>query len=173
MLPMRHASVLIATLFATLTCAAASVQWTWRDASGRINASDMPPPASVPEKDILQRPTDQRKRVGSPAAASSAAASAAVQGAQGVTAARGTDPELEARRKRAADEKSAQSQQEKERLAKARADNCTRARSQLAALNDGQRLSRANAQGEAIILDDRARAEETERTRAVIASDCS
>jgi hypothetical protein len=170
---MRHVTILAAALLATFTCGAASVQWTWRDAAGHINASDMPPPSSVPEKDILQRPTDQHKRTGTAAAVPGAPASAAVQGVQGVTAARGTDPELEARRKRAADEKSAQSQQEKERLAKARADNCTRARSQLAALNDGQRLSRANAQGEAIILDDRARAEETERTRAVIASDCS
>ena len=170
MLPMRHATVLAVALLVTLTCTAASVQWTWRDAAGRINASDMAPPASVPERDILQRPTDQRRRSTDSAAAAGAPASAA---AQGVTAARGTDPELEARRKRAADEKAAVSQQEKERLARARADNCTRARSQLAALSDGQRLSRANAQGEAIILDDRARAEETERTRAVIASDCS
>jgi hypothetical protein len=170
---MRHANILAVALFVTFTCSAASVQWTWRDASGRINASDMAPPSSVPEKDILQRPTDQHKRAGTSAVAPGAAASTAVQGVQDKSAARGTDPELEARRKHAADERAAQSQQEKDHLAKARADNCTRARSQLAALSDGQRLSRANAQGEAIILDDRARAEETERTRAVIASDCN
>jgi hypothetical protein len=170
MLSMRHATLFAAALVFALGCSAATVQWKWRDAAGRINASDMAPPASVPERDILQRPTDQPKRGSSPAAAPSApATTVAVQGA---TAAKGTDPELEARRKRAADEKATAAQQEKERLAKARADNCMRARSQLAALNDGQRMSRATAQGEVIILDDRARAEETERTRAVIASDC-
>jgi hypothetical protein len=167
---MRPATLFTAALLFTLGCGAATVQWKWRDANGQINASDMAPPAGVPERDILQRPTDQPKRGSSPAAAASApATTAAVQGA---AATKGTDPELEARRKRAADEKAAAAQQERERMAKARADNCMRARSQLAALNDGQRLSRANAQGEVIILDDRARAEETERTRAVIASDC-
>jgi len=169
MLLMRYAAILTVALLVTLNCGAASVHWKWRDAAGRINASDLPPPASVPDRDILQRPTDQRKHADSPAGAPRAPATAVAQGA---TAARGTDPELDARRKRAADEKSAQSQQEKDRLATARANNCSRARSQLAALNDGQRISRANAQGETEILDDRARSEETERTRAVIASDC-
>ena len=166
---MRYAAILTLALLAAFSCGAASVQWKWRDASGRINASDLPPPSSVTDRDILQRPTDQRLRAGSPA---SAPATSTTVVAQGASAARGTDPELEARRKRAADEKSAQSQQEKERLAVARSDNCKRARSQLAALNDGRRISRANAQGETEILDDKARAEETERTRAVIASDC-
>ncbi len=170
MLLMRYAAILTVAFLATLSCGAATVQWKWRDAAGRINASDLPPPASVPDRDILERPTDQRKRAASPpAAAASTPLTARVQGAP---VAQGSDPELDARRKRAADEKSVQAQQEKDRLATARADNCSRARSQLTALNEGMRISRANAKGETEILDDKARAEESERTRAVIASDC-
>jgi len=166
---MRHAAILTVALLFALECGAASVQWKWRDASGRINASDLPPPASVPDRDILQRPGDQRPRAGN--ASGSAGASVAVS-PQAASTPAGTDPELDARRKRAADEKLAQLQLEKERLAAARAENCTRARTQLAALNDGRRIARPNAQGEPEIMDDKARAEETERARTVITSDC-
>ena len=34
----------------------ALAQWQWRDANGRRIFSDSPPPASVADKDILQRP---------------------------------------------------------------------------------------------------------------------
>ena len=39
-------------------------------------------------------------------------------------------------------------------------------------LQDGMRISRRNAQGENVILDDRQRSEEIQRTRAIVASDC-
>jgi hypothetical protein len=166
---MRHAAILTVALLVSLNCAAASVQWKWRDSAGRVNASDLPPPASVPERDILQRPIEVRTRASSPPPSAGVSAAASVQGASAVLS---TDPELEARRKRAADEKSAQLQQQKERQEAVRADNCSRNRSQLAALSDGRRVARANAQGETEILDDKARAEEIQRARAIIASDC-
>jgi hypothetical protein len=53
-----------------------------------------------------------------------------------------------------------------------RADNCIRASAQLALFNDGQRIARTNAQGEREVLDDKTRADEVQRARAVIASDC-
>jgi hypothetical protein len=140
--------------------------WKWRDASGQINVSDLPPPASVPAKDILERPPVQRKSAEAAAVAASAAS------ASQTTAAARTDPELEARRKRTADEQVALQQQQQERDAAVRADNCSRASAQLALLNDGQRIARTNAQGEREVLDDKARAEELQRTRAVVASNC-
>jgi hypothetical protein len=140
--------------------------WKWRDASGQINVSDLPPPASVPAKDILERPPVQRKSAEAAAVAASAAS------ASQTTAAPRTDPELEARRKRTADEQVALQQQQQERDAAVRADNCSRASAQLALLNDGQRIARTNAQGEREVLDDKARAEELQRTRAVVASNC-
>jgi hypothetical protein len=140
--------------------------WKWRDASGQINVSDLPPPTSVPAKDILERPPVQRKSVEAAAAAASAASTSLA------TATPRTDPELEARRKRTVDEQAALQQQQLERDAALRADNCSRANAQLALLNDGQRIARTNAQGEREVLDDKARAEELQRTRAVVASNC-
>jgi hypothetical protein len=140
--------------------------WKWRDASGQINVSDLPPPTSVPAKDILERPPVQRKSVEVAAAAASAASTSLA------TATPRTDPELEARRKRTVDEQAALQQQQLERDAALRADNCSRANAQLALLNDGQRIARTNAQGEREVLDDKARAEELQRTRAVVASNC-
>ena len=58
--------VLLAT---GLSAVAQSVTWKWRDKSGQIHISDMPPPADVPEKSILQRPTTARSYVAPPAAA--------------------------------------------------------------------------------------------------------
>jgi hypothetical protein len=66
----------------------------------------------------------------------------------------------------------AQQRQQQERDAAARAENCSRARAHLAALADGQRMTRNNAQGEREVLDDKGRAEEMQRARAIIASDC-
>jgi hypothetical protein len=144
--------------------------WKWRDASGQINVSDLPPPLSVPAKDILERPPVQRKAV---AAAASAAASGAVAASAPPAMVRPqADAELEARRKRALDEQARLQQQQQERDAAVRADNCRRAKAHLALLEDGQRLVRTNAQGEREVLDDKGRAEDMQRTRAVIASDC-
>ena len=40
---------------ALLLCMAipAAAQWMWRDANGRVTASDIPPPREIPDKDIL------------------------------------------------------------------------------------------------------------------------
>jgi hypothetical protein len=153
-----------------------SSQWKWRDASGHLYVSDLPPPSSVPDSAILERPTDIRRygravppsakadgnSTGTPTAAASAPRSPAAS----------TDPELEARRKRAADEQAALQREQEAKVAAQRADNCTRARSALQALNDGQRVARTNEKGEREVLDDKGRAEEMQRARSVIASDC-
>ncbi|MDH4061585.1 MAG: DUF4124 domain-containing protein [Aquincola sp.] len=151
--------------------APATVTWKWRDGSGRIVWSDTPPPGSVPEKDILERPfasTRSRANAAQPTAAASAASGAAAQG----TPVSRIDPELEARRKKAADEQLAQQKAQDEKTAAAKAENCARARGHLAALNEGMRMTRTNEKGEREVLDDKQRAEEIQRTRGVIASDC-
>jgi hypothetical protein len=161
---------LVCALAGTLLCisalAAPTVPWKYRDAQGRIVVSDLPPPAGVPDKDILERPTvPVRRETPPPAAAASAAA-------PGAALAQGNDPELEARRKKLADEQQAQQRVQQEKDAALRADNCARAKSHLAALNDGLRMARTNEKGEREILDDKGRAEEMQRARQVIASDC-
>jgi flagellar biosynthesis/type III secretory pathway protein FliH len=167
---MRHAAVTIAaTAVLALACSSAMAQWKWRDASGRITASDLPPPSTVPERDVLTRPADQRRAAAAPKLASAASAAPGASGPQATT---GSDPELEARRKRAADEQSAQQRQLQARNDAARAENCARAQAYAAALSEGQRISRSNAQGELTILDDAGRAAELQRARAAVASDC-
>jgi hypothetical protein len=157
---------LVCMLLCAGVASAQSVPWKYRDAQGRVVVSDLPPPAGVQDKDILERPTAPARRVAAPAAAASAAASAPA------TVAQRNDPELEARRKKLTEEQELTQKVQLEKDAAARAENCSRAKSHLAALNDGLRIARTNEKGEREILDDKGRAEEMQRARQVIASDC-
>jgi hypothetical protein len=157
-------------LFAVAQTAPLPPAWKWRDATGQVTVSDLPPPSSIPAKDILERPPVQKKFEA--ATASSAASAAPVAPGLHALSTPRTDPELDARRKRVLDDQAALQRQAQERDAAVRADNCVRAQAALALLSDGQRMTRANAQGEREVIDDKMRAAEIERTRAVIASDC-
>lgn len=153
-------------LLLALTALPADAQWRWRDASGRITASDLPPPHEIPDKDILQRPAGARAPIARPAAAAAAASAAAPAAASAV------DKELEAKKRATEQQQKDKAKAEEQRQAAARADNCARARKHLATMESGQRIARMNNQGEREILDDKARAEEIRRAREVIASDC-
>jgi len=154
--------LLILLLMAFFVLPAAQAQWKWRDRNGQVTASDLPPPKDIPDKDVLQRPDPAVRK---PAAAASAPASAA-------SARSTTDPELEARRRNAEAEAAAKLKAEDARLARDRAENCQRARNQLATLESGQRIARMNDKGEREFLDDKAIADEARRARGVIAGDC-
>ncbi|HLL10183.1 MAG TPA: DUF4124 domain-containing protein [Rubrivivax sp.] len=171
LLPLCAAVLLLATSID------APAQWAWRDANGRVNASDRPPPRGTPDKDIISRPATEasRRTSAAPMVAGSAgaAASAAVSGGASGPSAKGPlDRELETRKRAAEQEQAAKARVEEERLAAQRADNCRRARSQLAALDSGQRMARVNDRGEREVLDDRGRADESRLARQVVASDC-
>ncbi|MBE7418634.1 MAG: DUF4124 domain-containing protein [Ideonella sp.] len=153
-----------------LVAGPAAAQWKWKDARGQVVVSDLPPPRDIPESHILQRPELIARRPAQQAAAASAAASAPA--AAPVVAKAKVDPELEARRKKAEQDEKDKAKAEEQKLAAQRADNCRRARSHMATLDSGIRLSRTNDKGEREVLDDKQRAEEVARTRAVIASDC-
>jgi hypothetical protein len=164
----NHSLSLIGFTASMLLCVASasaqSVPWKYRDAQGRIVVSDLPPPAGVQDKDIIERPTTVVRRTAAPAQTASAPASAAL--------AQRSDPELDARRKKAADEQETKQKVQQEKEAAQRAENCSRAKSHLNALNDGMRIARTNDKGEREILDDKGRAEEMQRARQVMASDC-
>ena len=146
------------------TSLAVSAQYQWRDKSGRMNISDLPPPADIPDKDIIKRPSPPSSRRAVPAAAPAAASAA--------SAPRGVDPEIEARRSRAEQDKAARAKADDERAATIRAENCQRARQQLSLLDSGQRIARIDSKGERVILDDEARAAEAATARQVVATDC-
>ena len=163
--------VLLAVLGA-LAVPLAEAQWKWRDKGGRVQYSDLPPPAGVSEQDILQRPGGAQRPAATtaPRPAPVPAAASAASGAG--LAPKTVEPELEAKRRKAEEEKAAQAKAEEQRQAAARADNCVRARAQLRTLDDGIRIARTNASGEREILDDKGRAEERKRTTDIMASDC-
>lgn len=168
----RTALALSLAALASLAWAQSTSQWKWRDSAGQLHISDMPPPAGVPASAILERPTDVRRNGRAVAPPAARPADGAASGPRPTMAAPSTDPELDARRKRAEDEKSAQQKVQQEKDSAARAENCARAKGHVAALNDGLRMTRTNEKGEREVLDDKGRAEEMQRARSVMASDC-
>ncbi len=166
----RLAGLGLAALSCLLLSAPAEAQWKWRDGRGQIHISDIPPPRDIPDKDVLQRAEiGVRKPAPPPAAAASAASSAAAATAPGKAP---VDAELEDRKRKAEQEQAARAKADEKKAAATRADNCARAREQLATLDSGMRIARVKADGEREILDDNARAVETRRARDVMASDC-
>jgi hypothetical protein len=144
----------------------AQAQWKWKDAKGTVVVSDTPPPREVPERDVLQRPETAARRSAPAAVPAAEPASAAV------TAKAKVDPELEARRKRTEQEQAERHKADEEKVAAARAVNCKRAREQVTSLDSGARLARTNEKGELEIMDDKARADEMQRARQIISSEC-
>lgn len=153
-----------------LATAQAQAIWKWKDKDGRVQVSDRPPPASVPDSAILQRP-------GGPAPVVVDHDQAASAPALSRPAPPAVDKALEAKRARqqaeqAAQVKSAEDAQRAQVQAK-KAENCQRARGQLAVLESGQRVARPTAQGEREVLDDAGRAAEVRRMREAVAANCS
>ena len=168
--PTAARSIVIgATALLALLSLPAEAQWKWRDSSGHVQYSDLPPPASTPDKDILSRPTQRTSPSSPPVAAS---ATPAVGSASSPLVARSTDPELEAKRKKAEADQAAKQKAEEDRVAAAKADNCNRAKGQIKSLESGLRMARTNANGEREILDDAARDAEMKRSRDAVATDC-
>lgn len=146
----------------------AQAQWKWRDANGKIQYSDLAPPPSTPEKDILQRPPGHKLQVfvippGGVAASAPAAKASAPSKA-----------ELDQQTKQKAQEQEqiAKAKEEERKTAAIKRENCSRAQDNLRLLQDGVRINRVNDKGERVILDDKQRAEEMQRSRAVISTEC-
>jgi hypothetical protein len=101
-----------------------------------------------------------------PTAPASAASAAPLPGLKA------SDPELEARKRKAEAEKDAAKKAAEAQQAKTRSENCERARSYQRSLDSGMRIARTSASGEREILDDKARADEQARNRDVLNSNC-
>ncbi|MBH9552656.1 DUF4124 domain-containing protein [Inhella gelatinilytica] len=150
--------------WAAVSAHAQQGQWKWRDANGNVQYSDRPPPASIPEKDILARPFGARtavklqtygEKASSPQGGASAPPTKKAESKPNMS------PQTEARLK-----------EEERQNAAVRAENCSRARQQLTLLESGARISQTNDKGERTILDDPARAAEIQKMKAVIAAEC-
>ncbi|MGS0755074.1 DUF4124 domain-containing protein [Roseateles sp. GG27B] len=168
-------------------CSPALAQWAWRDAGGKMQFSDLPPPRDTPERDILKRPPKQQEQQRqavvvspylSPASAAAAAASAASASADALAKTESTkqdakQQQLKQRQEQDALAKQQQLQQDQARkLAEQRRDNCSRAQDNLRLLQARTKLLRTNERGESVLLDETQREAELQRTRSVISSDC-
>ncbi|MDR2240599.1 MAG: DUF4124 domain-containing protein [Zoogloeaceae bacterium] len=136
-----------------VSAVAAAQVYTWRDASGKVHYSDTPPPG-VEAKKIRDNTT-----VPNAEATSNASRSLAEQ-----------EAEFRKRQDEAKKTQAKAEQEQKESTERQR--NCGAARNQLSALESGRRMSRMNAAGEAIPLDDAMRAQEIERAKQAVASWC-
>jgi type IV secretory pathway VirB10-like protein len=157
-------------------CSAASAQWVWKEGERKV-FSDTPPPASVPDKNIIKRPGGN-----APLMAAQPATEIPVEGVT-TTAAPASSPaaapqlpkvdkELEARKKQAEEAEEARRKAEEQRVARVRADSCERARKAKATMDSGVRLATTNAKGEREVMDDKTRAAEARRMDDIMRSDC-
>ncbi len=152
----------------------ASAQWQWVDKDDRKVFSDRPPSLDVPPQNILKQPGGAPRPAAAavPAAPAASPSSAAAAAQPAPPRPSGRDAELEARKAEAEAAEAARKKAEADRLARARAENCTRAQQAKATLNSGQLLSHTNAQGERSFMSDATREAENKRADAIIASDC-
>lgn len=164
-----------------LTAAAASAQWQWREKDGRQVFSDRAPPTEIAEKDILKRPPGDNRAAAplviTPGVATTAdtrpvVAPAASAAKDSIPKLSGKDLALETKIKKVEKEEATKKEVALEKVAKAEAENCERAKTGLATLQSGVRMSAANAAGEREIFDDARRASETKRAHVVIAANC-
>ena len=170
---MKLQKILLGLAF-SLVGANALAQWQWIDKDGRKVYSDRGPPLDIPEKNIVKRPSS---RSATTAEADVVATEGAATVATPMTAASAPksalDKELEAKKKAAADAETAGKKAEEDRIAKARTENCARAKQAQATIDSGVRMGRVNAAGEREIMDDAARAVEAKRVQAIVAADCA
>lgn len=148
-----------------LASAPVSAQWQWLDKDGRKVFSDRAPPPEVPEKSILRRP-------GGPLRGADEAASPTAPASGGPAPATGQDKELNARKKQAEDAEAAKRRQDEERMVRAQAETCERARRTKAGLDAGQRATRLNDKGEREFLDEAGVAAEIQRLQGIINESC-
>lgn len=166
MLSLALLAVVSVTL--ALPCAA---QWKWRDAQGRIQYSDRPPPNDVRDRDILTRPAAVSAAPRNlPATAASSPTGTPTP--PGTSPAATSDPALEARKRQAEGAQDQARRDEEARVARQKIENCARAKEYARTVESGQRIARTNDKGEREFLDDAQRARESARAREIIASDC-
>lgn len=185
---MRRLSLLVLSM--TLALPAAAQVYQWRDAQGRINYSDTPPPAGAAKtvkpaarspapavaNDAPEQPADSGTQ--KPAADGSAQGAA---GEAGKAAAGKADPskpktmaekETEFRQRRvAAAEAEAKAEKERQKAAEL-ARSCSEARAQIVGLKNSRRISRYNSEGQRELMDSAERTAEIERSQKYVDQNC-
>lgn len=175
---MKQSQCLFFVIFSLLSCSAVA-QWAWTDDEGRPVFSDRAPSTSVPEKRIFKRPDPaslnptQQLVPNEGGDTASAKTVSPTQPAASTPQATALDKALTERKKKTEQAQAEQRKLEEARTSKLKADNCELARQAQRTLESGVRISRMNAQGERVILDDADRAVEAKRLEAIMATDCN
>jgi hypothetical protein len=123
--------------------------WQWLDSQGRRIFSDLPPPTSVPDQRILQRPGPELPGPGLPTPKDSSPASPAGDQSLG----KAPEPLYQ-------------------RNAAALRENCRHAKATLATLASGLRLHTLDEKGGQVLMDDAMRARETLRAQQAERDNC-
>ncbi|MBK6649813.1 MAG: DUF4124 domain-containing protein [Betaproteobacteria bacterium] len=171
---MKPISILLLTALCGVALSA-QAQWQWTEKSGRKVFSDQPPGAEIPESAILRRPGGPRPNPPSSNLSPSESGEAPVSkpiAVKPVTKASGKDMELEKKKALAESQAAAKKKEDDDKLAANRADNCERAKRNLASLQSGARISQTNAQGEREFMTDEGKAAEIQRTQGIVDANC-
>jgi len=145
---------LLFLLALALSPAGAAQVYSWKDASGKVHYGDRPPAEKQPQA---------RRVPGAPAETEDVAAARKAA----------AERQFAERDKQARAAERAHQPAEDPAQAKARAENCTRARSNLAGLESGLIRFGVDARGERIALDGAAREAELARARKSVAEWCA
>ncbi|MDR2450746.1 MAG: DUF4124 domain-containing protein [Candidatus Accumulibacter sp.] len=139
--------ILLAALCLALPASAQIYQW--KDQDGKTVISDKPPAGQVPAQKVnTYGPADAPKQ---PTLA---------------------ERELEFRKRQKEAQENAEKAQKEEAAAAEKNQNCQTARRQLRALESGERIALRDEKGERYFMDDARRAQETERARRFIETEC-
>ncbi len=141
-------------------------QWQWVDKDGRKVFSDRPPPSDVPDKNIINQPNSRLKTTGDAPVMTAVPALITSKPGEGI------DKSLMEKKAQAEASEASKRKAEEERIARTKADNCTRALQAKAGVDSGTRLSRINEKGEREFYDEMARAVESQRIQSTIDANC-
>jgi len=164
----KLASLLLTATALLITALPAQAQWKWKDANGKIQYSDMPPPAGTPEANILQKPPGARisivtlqdgKLVSAPAKPASAASAPPTK----------AELEAQAKKKQEQADQLAKQKATEAKLAEEKRKSCASARENLATLQSGVPL-RNGVGGD--FMSDQERASQIQGMRTILSTDC-
>ena len=182
---MNIRATLIATLGAmicSLSSFSAFAQWQWLDESGRKTYSDRPPPAHIPEKNILKQPPGSNVRLPTivlpkadvPGVAPNSETAAAVPSEASAVPVQPTAEELKRQKEEAAQKavEAAKRAEENARIALQRQENCNRAQASLRTLQSDVPLAEIGTDGQQTVMSDAKRQQSIQRAQGIVARDC-
>jgi hypothetical protein len=144
-------SMMLFLLLLLVSAGVSSQVYTWRDASGKVHYSDTPPTG-----------TDAKQLRGG----------ATVSNDGGAQRRSINEQEQEFRKRRAASEEKRTKSEKEIAEADIKRKDCEQARSQLKALESGERMTKFNDKGERVFLEDAERTQEADRLRKQVEQLC-